>query len=87
MIDELENALVNKRREDFDASKETIKRVLRREIVAAKFGSSERTVASKDWDIQLKKAIEILQNPEIYDAILSPGAETGVEYAETGVQQ
>ena len=81
-IDEIEQDLINKRNDDFEASKEMIKRVLRREIVAAKFGSAERTIASKDWDIQLKKAIEIMQDQDTYNALLSPGAETGVEYVE-----
>ena len=69
----------NKRNEDFEANREVIKRYLKREIAVAKFGSSRRAIASKDWDIQLQKAIEILKNPEIYNSILAPGAETGVE--------
>ncbi len=85
-IDKLEKALIDKRDDDFNASRETIKRLLKREISAAKFGSAERTIASKAWDIQLQKAIEILKNPEMYNAILAPGAETGVEYVEMGVK-
>ena len=32
------------------------------------------------------RLIEILKNPEMYNAILAPGAETGVEYVEMGVK-
>ena len=78
-IDELEKALINKRNEDFEANREVIKRYLKREIAVAKLGSSQRAIASKDWDIQLQKAIEILKNSEVYDSILAPGAETGIE--------
>ncbi len=80
IIDELEKALIDKRIEDFEANVEVIKRNLKREISAAKFGSSLRTIASKDWDIQLQKAIEVLKNPELYNSILAPGAETGIEH-------
>jgi len=56
-----------------------IKRILRREITAAKFGASQRTIASKNWDVQLEKAIEILNSQELYSLLLSSGAETGKE--------
>jgi len=79
MIDNLEKTLINKREDDFEANRETIKRFLKQEITASKFGAAERTIASKDWDIQLQKAIEILKNPESYNAILSSGFETGVK--------
>ncbi len=79
MIDDVEKALINKRKDDFESSRETIKRILKREITAAKFGSAERTVAQKEWDVQLHKAIEILNSPEMYDSILAQGAETGIE--------
>jgi len=80
MIDELEKSLIDKRDEDFEANREVIKRYLKRDITVAKFGSSLRAIASKDWDIQLQKAIEILNNPEMYNSILAPGDETGIEY-------
>ncbi|MFC1485582.1 S41 family peptidase [Candidatus Latescibacterota bacterium] len=79
MIDNLEKALLDKRDDDFESSVETIKRLLKREITAAKFGSSQRMVASKQWDIQLQKAIEIIRNPDQYNSILAPGSVTGVE--------
>ena len=79
-IDELEKNLIDKRNDDFDANREVIKRYLKRDITVAKFGSSQRAIASKDWDIQLQKAIEILNNPEMYNSILAPGAETGIEH-------
>ena len=77
-IDELENALIAKRDDDFKSNIDTIKRVLKREIASTKFGSKARTIASKEWDIQLQKAIEILNNPAQYQAILSSGAKTGI---------
>jgi hypothetical protein len=79
MITNLDKALMDKREADFDSSKETIKRILKREITAAKFGSSERTIASKEWDIQLQKAIEVLKSPEMYASLLAPGTETAKE--------
>ncbi|HUT62780.1 MAG TPA: hypothetical protein VMZ04_02370, partial [Anaerolineae bacterium] len=77
-IDELENALIAKRDDDFKSNIDTIKRGLKREIASTKFGSKARTIASKEWDIQLQKAIEILNNPAQYQAILSSGAKTGI---------
>ena len=77
MIDSLEKSLENKRDADFTANGETIKRILKREIISTKFGSSARTVASKEWDKQLKKAIEVLQSPDQYNSILSENAKTG----------
>ncbi len=74
---------MDKREEDFESSKETIKRILKREITAAKFGAAARTIASKNWDIQLKKAIELLKESEKYHAVLAPGTETGIQHAET----
>ena len=79
-IDNIEKTLIANRDKDFNANKETLKRILKREITAAKFGSAERTVASKEWDIQLNKAIEILKDEKAYKAILSPGTETGVKH-------
>ncbi|MFC1650914.1 S41 family peptidase [Candidatus Latescibacterota bacterium] len=79
MIENIETALINKRNDDFEAHKETIKRFLKQEITAANFGSAQRTIASKNWDVQLQKAIEILNDSEYYNSILSPGFETGVK--------
>ncbi|MCE5250725.1 S41 family peptidase [bacterium] len=78
MIDDMEKTLIERRDKDFDANLDTIKRILKREIAATKFGSAARTIASKDWDIQLQKAIEVLNNPEMYNSILAEGAQTGV---------
>ena len=80
-VDKLEETLMSKRDDDFNASLENIKRYLRREILVSKFGSRERIRATKKWDIQLLKAIEVLNDSDRYNAILSPGAETGVKEA------
>jgi len=77
-IDDLESLVRSKRDEDFEANLETIKRILKREIASAKFGIRERTIASKKWDRQLQKSIEILNDKETYDSILSRGAKTGI---------
>jgi carboxyl-terminal processing protease len=77
IVDSLEKAVDSKRDEDFWNHKDTIKRILKREIASAKFGSAERTIASKDWDIQLQKAIEVLNDPRLYSSFLSPGVRTG----------
>lgn len=82
MVDSLEKAVDAKRDEDFWNHKDTIKRILKREIASAKFGSAERTIASKDWDIQIRKAIEVLNNPQLYASLLSPGAQTGKTEAQ-----
>ena len=79
MIDNIAETLKDRRDEDFDSNIEVIKRILKREIASIKFGYAARTIASKDWDIQLQKAIEILSNPEKYESILAKGAKTGVE--------
>ena len=78
MVDDLEKALKAKRDQDFESNIETIKRILKREITVAKFGSRERALASREWDIQLQKAVEILNDPEKYSNILSKGAKTGI---------
>lgn len=78
MIDNLEKALMAKRDQDMQSNIETIKRILKREIATACFGSSERTIASKEWDIQLQKAISILNDQGEYNSILSKGAVTGI---------
>ena len=78
MIDALEDSLHARERRDFDANRYTIERILKRELASTKFGMAARTIASKDWDIQLKTAIEVLQDSDRYNAILSPGADTAV---------
>ncbi|MFC1538005.1 S41 family peptidase [Candidatus Latescibacterota bacterium] len=79
LVKNIETALINKRDDDFEAHKETIKRFLKQEITAANFGSAQRTIASKNWDVQLQKAIEILNDTEYYNSILSSGFQTGVQ--------
>jgi len=77
-IDKLEQMILDKRDADFEANRETIKRFLKREIVAAKFGSRERTVAAKAWDRQMKRAIDLLNNPDEYASLLAEGAKIGI---------
>jgi carboxyl-terminal processing protease len=79
MIDNLEKSVAAKRNDDFFSHKDTIKRILKREIASAKFGAEERTIASKDWDVQLQKAIEVLHNEQMYHTLLSPGMKTGIK--------
>jgi carboxyl-terminal processing protease len=73
LVDSLEKTVDAERDKDFWNHIEPIKRILKREIASAKFGSSERTIASKAWDVQLQKAIEVLNNQQLYASILSPG--------------
>ena len=80
MVDNLEKSVAAKRDEDFFSHKDTIKRILKREIASAKFGAEERTITSKDWDVQLQKAIEVLHNEQMYHTLLSPGMETGIKH-------
>ncbi len=78
MIDEMQKKLTARRDLDFDSHSEEIKQILRREIVASAFGPAARTIAAKEWDMQLKKTIEVLNNPEKYNSILTRGAKTGI---------
>jgi carboxyl-terminal processing protease len=80
MIDTLEKSVAAKRNDDFFSHKDTVKRILKREIASSKFGSEERTISSKDWDVQLQKAIEVLHNDQMYRALLSPGMQTGIKH-------
>lgn len=77
MVDSLERTVEAERDRDFWDHAETIKRILKREIASALFGSEERTIASKEWDAQLQKAIQLLNDPEEYAALLSTGVKTG----------
>lgn len=86
MIDALEDSLNARERRDYDANRYTIERILKREISSTKFGMGARTIASKDWDVQLITAIEVLQDSDRYKTILSPGAETAV-VAETSANE
>jgi carboxyl-terminal processing protease len=76
-VDNLEKSVAAERDKDFWAHSETIKRILKREIASTKFGAAERTIASKDFDVQLQKAIEVLNNPGEYASLLTPGTKTG----------
>ncbi len=73
MVDSLEKAVAAKRDDDFWANRDTVKRILKREIASARFGSAERAIASKEWDVQLQKAIEVLNDPALYSSILTTG--------------
>lgn len=77
MVDNMEKAVAAERDKDFWNHSETIKRILKREIASNKFGAAERTIASKDYDLQLQKAIEVLNNPTEYTSLLTNGVKTG----------
>jgi carboxyl-terminal processing protease len=87
MIDALEAAVAAERETDFDKYTETIKRILKREIASTSFGSAARTIASKEWDEQLRTAIEVLTIPGRYGTLMSVGAETGVVVGENTEDQ
>lgn len=78
-VESLENELLAKKNDAIEANREEIRRVLKREIFVSAFGSRERAVAAKEWDVQLIKAVEIVKNRARYDAILAVKAETGIE--------
>jgi len=78
MIENLEKSLLTKQDIEFESHIDTIKRRLKTDIATTKFGSKMRAIASKEWDIQLQKAIEILNDTEKYQSILANGAVTGV---------
>jgi carboxyl-terminal processing protease len=82
LVDGVEKAVDAKRDQDFWNHKDTITRILKREIASAKFGSKERTIASKDWDVQIQKAIEVLNNPKLYSSLLSSEGQSGKTNAD-----
>lgn len=82
MVDNLETTVANHRDKDFETNREMIKRLLKREIASAVFGAEVRTVASKEWDNQLRVGIDVLTTPGRYASLLSKGAKTGIVVTE-----
>lgn len=78
-VDNLEKELAAKKNAAIEASRDDIKRVLKREIYVSKFGSRERAIVTKDSDKQLLKGIEIIKDRDRYNSILAFRAETGIE--------
>ncbi|MDZ7291616.1 MAG: S41 family peptidase [candidate division KSB1 bacterium] len=67
----LEQTLQREKENDFVRSQNYIRRALEREIAAKAFGSKAQVEVTFDDDLVIKKAVEMLQNPEAYNAILS----------------
>jgi carboxyl-terminal processing protease len=67
----LEQALQREKENDFVRSQDFIRRALEREIAAKAFGSKAQVEVTFDDDLVVEKAVEMLQNPAAYDAILS----------------
>ena len=67
----LQNKLMEKKQDDLIKSKEDIQEILTMEIMSRYYFQKGRIKASINFDIEIKKAIEILQDPQKYDNILS----------------
>lgn len=63
--------MIAKKKDDLKKSKEDIKEILTMEIMSRYYYQKGRIKASINFDIEVKKALEILQNPEKYNQILS----------------
>ena len=62
---------MEKKQDDLIKSKEDIQEILTMEIMSRYYFQKGRIKASINFDIEIKKAIEILQDPQKYDNILS----------------
>ena len=67
----LQRKLMEKKQDDLIKSKEDIQEILTMEIMSRYYFQKGRIKASINFDIEIKKAIEILQDPQKYDNILS----------------
>jgi len=63
--------MMAKKKDDLKKSKEDIKEILTMEIMSRYYYQKGRIKASINFDVEVKKALEILQNPEKYNQILS----------------
>ena len=66
----LQNKLMEKQ-DDLIKSKEDIQEILTMEIMSRYYFQKGRIKASINFDVEIKKAIELLQDPQKYDNILS----------------
>lgn len=67
----LQNKLMEKKQDDLIKSKEDIQEILTMEIMSRYYFQKGRIKASINFDVEIKKAIELLQDPQKYDNILS----------------
>ena len=67
----LKSKLMEKKQDDLIKSKEEIKEILTMEIMSRYYFQKGRIKASINFDIEIKKAIELLQDRQKYDSILS----------------
>tara|TARA_B100000963_G_scaffold149569_1_gene130336 strand:- start:1972 stop:3618 length:1647 start_codon:yes stop_codon:yes gene_type:complete len=67
----LKSKLMEKKQDDLIKSKEEIKEILTTEIMSRYYFQKGRIKASINFDIEIKKAIELLQDRQKYDSILS----------------
>ena len=67
----LQRKLMEKKQDDLIKSKEDIQEILTMEIMSRYYFQKGRIKASINFDVEIKKAIELLQDPQKYDNILS----------------
>ena len=67
----LQRKLMEKKQDDLIKSKEDIQEILTMEIMSRYYFQKGRIKASINFDNEIKKAIELLQDPQKYDNILS----------------
>ena len=59
------------KKDDLEKSKDNIKEILTGEILSRYYYQKGRIKAGINFDIEVKKAVEILQNKEQYNTILN----------------
>lgn len=71
IIEELEKTIAHDKQKDLDTFSDEIKSLLREEIISRYYYQKGRIQASLDGDRYVEKAIEILNEKDIYNAILN----------------
>lgn len=67
----LKNKLANEKKNDLDTFKDEIKELLTMEIVQRYYFETGRLKASRKYDNDIKKALEVLNTPSLYAKVLS----------------
>lgn len=71
----LRGEIADEKESDFDRYSDRLKEELREQIFARYTGQTAQIKASLDTDRQLRRAVALLNSPDAYEAVLTPGAE------------
>ena len=82
LVDSIKMKLVKEKENDIDKFSEEIKELLSEEIVSRYYYQKGRIEASLDFDKEIEKAIEILEDPFVYASILEGTYQTEEVKAE-----